>query len=266
MRMKKTFCVLFFLLGFSMIGLIACSQNDSNSQKEVNYADDIATATIATGWEKRGDCLMSHKDEQDSAAILKEAVQIEIDNDSSLKTAQFKDSKLQQTVLAYLNSLDDQMDVLESYPYGSADYARAWSAALDNRTIILKQLVDDYGLTVSEKYKNEFDQLIANGSLASNKESIENALNSMLNSAVWKKTDNGGGRFQYSAVIENTSDYNFKSISILVNLFDADDVKHEAHATAKSWKKGEKIEFEVRGSDVDAQSIDAMVERYIADS
>ena len=117
-----------------------------------------------------------------------------------------------------------------------------------------------------ELVEPKFDNLIANGTAASKKEDAEKAINDMLNSTEWEKTETGGGNFKYSVILENTSSYDFKGISILVNLFDADNVKHETHASASSWKKGERIKFDAWGDKVDAQRIEAVAQHFTVDN
>ena len=53
---------------------------------------------------------------------LQQIIQAEIDNDKLLKARQFKDSKLQEQIIAYLNSLDDQLAVVKKYSSTSTEY------------------------------------------------------------------------------------------------------------------------------------------------
>ena len=67
----------------------------------------------------------------------------------------------------------------------------------------------------------------------------------------------------YTAVIENTSDYTFEDVSLLLSLYDADDVKTEAlTATVKSWAPGEKVKFTCVSSVADAQRIEAVADYF----
>lgn len=77
--------------------------------------------------------------EKDSAKNLKKAVQAEIDNDKELKSSQFKNSKMQEDVISYLNLVDDSMDVLDKYGYDTAKYGEQWSKVYDKRTAQLKK-------------------------------------------------------------------------------------------------------------------------------
>ena len=258
MKRKHIVLSLVALLMVCAISLMACSQQSNSSSQE--YVDEKAVGIIAKGFELRSDYV--EKNSSRSSDAYREAVQIEIDNDVILKDAKFKDSKLQEAVLAYLNSLDDQMSALKNTKFQSEEFYRAWDEAYDNRTKALKALVDNYGLTVQDKYKDTLTELTDNGNAVSIKEASDKALQGLLDSANWEKTDLGFGHYQYTAVIENSSDYDFKNVSIIVNLFDGDGVKTETYANANSWKKGEKVRFEAFGNEVDAERVEAEVQHY----
>ena len=253
--------ILVFALAACTIGLLACSQQGSTtSDQGPDYIDDRAMSILARGFEKRSDYIKANDTTSNNG--LKAAIQVEIDNDAELKAAQFEDSKMQELVLEYLNSLDDQIAVLDNYRIGTTDYYTAWEKAYNNRSKIIKELVDDYGLTVGDQYKDSFDELIANGTNVTNKEASDQAINEMLNAASWEKEDLGYGNYKYTAVIENTTEFDLKNVSIVLNLFDADDIKTETYANAQTWRKGEKVKFEAWGNGVDAARIEAIIQYY----
>lgn len=250
--MKK---ILILMVGcLFALGLFGCSQG-----QKTNYIDDQAMSIIANGFEKRSDYVTNSS--MDSAKEYKGAVQAEIDADAELKTAQFEDSKMQEVVISYLNSLDDQLKVIEGNQYGSADFYKEWSKAYDKRTSIVKTLVDDYGLTVGDKYKEAFDQLVANGSSVVEKNTQKEAIQTLFMNAEWEKTSSGGSYYQYTTVIENTTNYNFKGVSATVSLYDVDGVKTESSVYANTWSKGEKAKFSLT-SQTDAERVVATISYY----
>ncbi len=245
--------------------LSACSQSQSTNSSEPDYADDKAMTVIAQGYQKRADLLDElEKNGEDigSSSVRKKAVQTEIENDKQLKNAKFKDSKMQEEVLAYLNLLDDQLDVLKSYSETDADYYEEWDKVYDKRSAQLKKLVDQYDLEVEEKYKDSFEEIIKNGRSVQEKTRADDAINQLISSANFEKTDNGYGWYTYTAVIENTSDITFKDVGIALALYDADDVRaDESFANTNSWAPGEKVKFEA-SSDTDASRIVPSVSYY----
>lgn len=260
MRHKNLHVIVASILLVCVIALSACSQQAQEPKDEgPSYIDDQAMSIIAKGFEKRSDYL--EKNGGDTRETLQAAVQTEIDNDAELKGALFEDTKMQEAVISYLNSLDDQMNVLNTNQYGSVSFNEEWAKAYDRRTAILKNMVDTYGLAVGDKYKSDFAELIANGTAVEKKNKADEAINGLIAGATWEKVDDGFGHFTYTAIVENTTEYDFESVSLIVSLYDADDVKTEAYANTQIWKKGDKVKFEAWG-EVDAQRVEGNVQYY----
>lgn len=259
--MHKRIIVVFACMVLAF-GLVACSQP---KEEGPDYADDEAMEVIAKGLEKRSDVIDAQEPATDNAsqkANYKEAVQAEIDADKGLKDRQFEDSKLQEKVIAYLNSLDDSLEVLENNSISSADFYTKWDKVYGERTSLLKEFVDDYDLTVGEKYQDVLDELISSGKAAMEKRNADEAINALVSAATWEKTDDGYGNFTYTATIENTSDMAFEDVGITLAFYDNKGVKaSEGYASTQSWAKGEKVRFEAYG-DIDAAQIKASVDYY----
>lgn len=259
MPMMGLLVLLICSLGF----ISACSQNDANAAKS-KYVDDKAMNVIAAGFERRPDVIESNANDDDphSTENIQEAIEAEIKNDQELKNARFKDSKMQQDVITYLNLLDDQLKVTEDYSQSSSDYYEEWNKVYDKRSAQLKKLVDNYGLEVGEKYEDDFNDLIKNGKSVAEKTRYEDAINSLIQGANFEKSDDGYGLYAYTAVVENTSGISFSNVSLTLALYDVDDIKaEETYADTSSWAPGEKVKFEAM-SDVDAARVVASVSSY----
>lgn len=259
MSMMGLLVLLICSLGF----ISACSQNDANAAKS-KYVDDKAMNVIAAGFERRSDVIESNANDDDphSTENIQEAIEAEIKNDKELKNARFKDSKMQQDVITYLNLLDDQLKVTEDYSQSSSDYYEEWNKVYDKRSAQLKKLVDNYGLEVREKYEDDFNDLIKNGKSVAEKTRYEDAINSLIQGANFEKSDDGYGLYTYTAVVGNTSGVSFSNVSLTLALYDADDIKaEETYADTSSWAPGEKVKFEAM-SDVDAARVVASVSSY----
>lgn len=260
---KQPMMGLLVLLICSLGFISACSQNDANAAKS-KYVDDKAMNVIAAGFERRSDVIESNANDDDphSTENIQEAIEAEIKNDKELKNARFKDSKMQQDVITYLNLLDDQLKVTDDYSQSSSDYYEEWNKVYDKRSAQLKKLVDNYGLEVGEKYKDDFNDLIKNGKSVAEKTRYEDAINSLIQGANFEKSDDGYGLYTYTAVVENTSGISFSNVSLTLALYDADDIKaEETYADTSSWAPGEKVKFEAM-SDVDAARVVASVSSY----
>ncbi len=247
-------------LSLACLALTACSEQSANQGPD--YADDEAMGIIAKGFKDRSDFLDS-KEYTGSDADLKKAIQKEIDADSSLKDRQFEDSKLHELVLSYLNSLDKQVEVLNNYSSSSADFYTAWQKVYDERSTLLKKMVDDYGLTVDQSCQEDLDKIVANGNNASKKAGIESSLNSIASGATFDVANSGYGWYEYTTVLENTTGYNFKHVSFVVALYDESGVKaEELYAYTDGWKKGEKVKFDAGTSKLSTTNIKATLSYY----
>ena len=194
--------------------------------------------------------------------MRKEIIKTEIDNDKELKKAPFKDAKMQEDVIAYLNLLDNQLDVTKKYAESDPKYYEEWEKAYDARSAQLKKLVDRYDLTVDDEYQDEFDELIKNGRTVEEKTHNDEVINGLLSLANFEKSDDGYGLYTYTAIVENTSDISFENVYLNVALYDADGVRaEECYADTSAWAPGEKVKFEVM-SEVDASRLAPTVSGY----
>lgn len=233
-----------------------------SSNEDKGLTSEQAMKTIALGLEKRWDITDSQAYKDDDSSSLKKAIQAEIDTDASLKDAKFEDSKLQELVLSYVNLLNDSMGVVDSYSYLSYEYSVKWTEVYNKRTALIKTFVDEYGLTVSSKYKDTLDDLVKNGGVAQKNAAADEALNALFANATFEKKSQGYGHYTYTAIVENTSDYDFKDVSIILALYDNDGVRaNEAYASVNAWESGEKVKFEGYG-DVDTSKIKVEISHY----
>jgi|GEM_PF-248554 len=254
------------MLGIAMLvpALSGCGKTEAENNKP-EYADSQAMSIIAKGYEKRSDKIEAFdeagKDTEDSKN-LKQIIQVEIDNDKPLKTMKYKDGKLQENVVAYINTLDDQIDVVDKFPSSSTDFYDHWRSVYDKRTSLLKLFYDKYHLRVGAKYQDDFNELLKNGANVTEKNAEKQAISDLVEHAQFNKQDDGYGYYTYSAVIQNTTKYSFNDVSILLSLYDSENVKvEEIYADADSWAAGESVKFEA-SSDNDASRVVASVSNY----
>lgn len=246
----------------AVLGLSACSGGTKSGSSEVKYIDSEAISTIAKGFEKRSDFLESKEYDSTSNKSLKKAVNIEIENDEALKDGKYKDSKLQETVISYLNTLDDSIEVLDNCSQNDADYYTKWDEVYKERSVLLKTLVRDYDLTVGDKYEDILDNIVATGNGVEKENKAKDELQAMLDAATFDKSDDGYGWYTYTATVENTSQNTYKNLSVVLAMYDSEGVRGEdGYASANTWAPGEKIKLET-SSDVDAAQIKTEIEYY----
>lgn len=250
-------------MAFSMA---ACGSSE-NESTEPKLADDHAMTTIAEGLSKRFKIVNAEEEDEtdeQAKARIKEGVQAELDTDTPLKNEQFENTKMQEKVLAYLNVLQESMDVLKNYSYESTEYIDEWNKVYDKRTEILKTFVDDYGLKMTNSEDQAtLDELVANGASAAKSRNEKETIEKLISSLKFeeKEVEYSDNYFTYTAIGENTSDITFENVAIVLSLYDADGVKKEAYSSINIWEPGEKVKFEAMG-DVDAKEIKATVQSY----
>lgn len=259
MRGLRRMLALTLCAGLS-ISLAACGEAKDEGP---DYADDEAMSIIAKGFEKRSDkidSLTAQGEDTSSGKALQEFIQTEIDNDSSLKDRQFENSKMQEDVVSYINLLNDQKEA--AMTRFSENGSEKWQKAYDERSSILKKFVEEYGLKVGDNYKGSLEEIVANGNEVTEKNDQDKAINGLISAATFEKVPDGYGSFTYTATIQNTTNYNFTDVGLILALYDANNVKaEETYASTNSWNKGETVKFEAL-SNTDAATVKASVKYY----
>lgn len=256
---KKSIITLIIMIVASLSLLASCS---SGSSDEPQYADKDFIKSVEKGLEARWK-LQDSQGDSNTVEDMREALQTELDAVASYQTAEFEDSVLQEKALKYINILNDCMDNVEYY--GSDDQYQKWLDVYDQRTIIIKDFVDNYGLTVSDKYKENLDELVANGKTAGAQAEQKEAIEKLVKGLNFELKENEYGWKKYEAVLENTTDYDIKSLSLDIGLLDSDGVIVEtAYGDVQNVSKGQKakVEFE---TDAEFEKIEPVVNYFEAE-
>lgn len=262
----KRFPMMFLSLAIAA-SLTACGQQAKDPGPD--YADDEAMEIIADAFEARQNVISKvGKDAESDTSVdtrsmknLESYVASELEIAEKLRTRVFEDSEMQELVLKYLNTMDDALELINNNPVTSADFLDEWNKLADIRAILLKTFVDDYGMSVDEKYQEALDEVVANGSAAAKRSQIEEALQGMLDAIVFEKSTEYS-LTTYSAVAENTIGVDLGNCSFDVSLYDSEGVKMEdSYIFTNSWAAGEKVRFEFT-SGVDTDQIELAIDYY----
>ena len=76
---------------------------------------------------------------------------------------------MQESVIAYVDTLNNSLEVIKDNSVSSSTFNTDWSKVYDQRTQLLKTFVDDYDFKVSSKYQGVLDEITANGAAAMKK-------------------------------------------------------------------------------------------------
>lgn len=245
MRFKRIAAVAACLaFALAMTGCGGASSASSSSSEE-SFADAQFVADLGKALEARWAIMDASGDKQLTAEAEKEmlgkAVQAERDILEGHTSQKFEDSGLQEKAIKYVNCLKDQQAALDYMTVDYEKYSEEWSKAYDARTQLIKDFVDNYGLTVSEANAATLKELTTNGTLVNDKQKKQAAVDKICSEMVFEPSE----EYMYTAVVENTAGFDFKTFQVTVNLLDADGVIVEStYAGVDNWEAGQKAKFD----------------------
>ena len=220
--------------------LVGCAAQQS-SQEQPQYSDEAFMQWLAKGYEAR-DALAGKTPKADkSAEYYEKLVDAELGQVEKYQGSQFEDSKLQESAIAYINSLKDQRAAAELYSTDNDQFKKDWQKAYDKRTALLKTFVGDYGLTVSASCQDSLDKLVSHGKKVE-RDSSEKAAVESLASSIDLEFSEKYSSVSGQATVANNTGYDFDYVNFNVELFDESGVKVEtASLYATHWLNGETI-------------------------
>ena len=235
------------ILGALLLVLVACG---SNVETKEETADKTFMTDLAKGLEKRWDLAEKFEKIKDPTSSQTEDyynkfIDAELDSIKDYKDEKFKDTKLQSLVLQYINILKDSKEVIRDI--NTLDGAEKWAELYSDRTKILLQFKNNYGLKVDSKYKTTLDDLEKDGQKAAKEDEVKNKVTSMVDNIkfVYKSEPYDDTYKKYQATVENTTGVDLENFSGQVNLVDDSGVTvSSTYVSTDNWKAGSKVLFE----------------------
>jgi hypothetical protein len=272
--MKKRHVLLFLIMGLFSVMLFGCgASNTEKNNNEEQYADEDFIKSLSKALEKRWD--LSDKQAAEEKASGKKIevasdeskkwymsfVDAEIPEFENYKDAKFKDSKLQEKAIQYINLLNDQKASLDYFKVDFNKFLELWGKAYNQRTQLLVDFTNNYGLTVDEKHSQVLKDMMLKGQEVTKAEDNKALIKTMTDSIKFEKIEDSYGYKKYQAVVENTTGIDFSGFELSINLLDKDGViLNTTYASVGNWQKGQKAKFEF-SSDKDFTST-SIVARY----
>jgi len=260
--MKKA--IILFFAGCLAV-FCGCAHQDfepnESQESEIVYADQEFIGALSQALQARFD--FADAVDETTAESLAETVSVEIEKLTPYKTRQFEDAKLQEKFLSYLNLLEESKELTKDMGVNDDTFYNDWDSLYNERTVMLKDFVDNYGLTVDAAHQETLDDLLRRGQAVEKADSERDAVEQLAASLNFDKaSDEEGLFFTYTAIGENDTELNLEDVSLVLALYDEDGVKvEETYAGTNSWPKGEKVKFEAM-SDVDAAEIKVSLDYY----
>ena len=250
--MKKMVTILMIINIMLVIGLCGCSSNEKKAEgtTEIQYADDDFIKALRKGLEARWSIEEPEEYDYGSEEHKKyytSIVDAEIEAIESFSNKKFKDSKLQEKALKYINMIKQQKEALDYLGVDSEKYEKLWGEAYDERTKLIVEFYQNYGLIVSDKYEDTIKQMTTNAQIVEKNEETEKQVQDIMANIKFEKNKekSDGYSSYYAAIVENTTDVTFEYFGIDINLFDKEDVILEStQDSVENWKPGTKARFE----------------------
>lgn len=252
--MKKKISYLLCVIICLSALLMGCS-SPTDKQEQEEYADQKFIEAMANGLEERW--ALTEKDEskegyeditwdsEEYQKMMKSYIQAELDAIESFQNEKFKDSKLQEMAISYINLLKEHKKITEYMTVDYNKYAEELTPIYDNRTKIITTIDEEYELPIDKKFQNTLDDFKTNASLVQEQESKQAQVDALVSSVQFNKTTTDGDYTTYVAIIENTTDMNFASLQFNVNLLDANGVILESNSLfVNNIGKGQKAQIE----------------------
>jgi len=230
--------LLALLLIFTLVG---CSQKKTTKTK---YYDKDFISALETGLQNRWKITDSVKDvSKASKDILTKSVNAELNAVKTYKDKKFKNDKLHEQVITYLNALEDQKKALKSFD--KSNFITTWNKAYNTRTEMILKINSKYKLKVAPKYEDDLTELTRNGDSVAKNDKKAAAIDEIIKTIKFKKTKDDGYNYTYDAKVKNTSNYSFKTFGIKVKLMDSSKtVVSTEPVFTDEWAKGQTNQFE----------------------
>lgn len=251
--MKKKSFISLLLIALLLIGTLSACSSSGGGEKT---ADKDFIKSVGKGLEARW--AITDAKEELTVEDMKKAIQVEIDAVEKYKSASFEDSVLQEKALGYINILNESMENVE-YFFSTDEGSLKWDDIYNQRTMMIKDFVDNYGLTVSDKYQKDLDELVANGKTAVAQAQQKEAIEGLIKKLEFEQVENDYGYKKYEAVLDNTTDYDIVTLELDISLLDsAGVIVATEHSYIENVSKGQKAKVEFQ-TDAEFERIEPII-------
>ena len=236
--MKKILISIALILSLLAVG---CNATDEPKSIDNKFISDVSKA-IESRWN-----YLDTTTEESENVYLKQAVQKELDIltryiELNEEEEIFSDPKLKKIAEDYINALNTQIESLKYYTADYVKYDEQWAEGFNERTTLLVQLVDEYGLKIDE---NKFAELRENAKVVEENNEIAKEVEDLVKSINFEKVKTEYGWSDFSAIAENSTSVDFEGFEVKIKLLDEDGVTvSDELVWIDNWNKGEKKKLE----------------------
>lgn len=263
--MKKIVLLLGVVCGLFIIS--GCGNNNktksTTSSTKEEYADKAFIKDFKQGLYDRWDYQDSSKSDKDYYSDIKtyykKLADKELNSIEKYKNENFKDSQLHEYALSYINNLKKSktLKATDYYAFDNSgddvtDYASYGAEAYGNiynkRIVLIRNIVKKYNIEVDKKYKKSLTNVLDNAKIADKKQQEVDSVNGMFKNVTFAKNPNNEG--EYTAIVENTTNYTFNNILCEYRLLLADDtVIGTQYVSVQKWAPHQKYTISMYTND-----------------
>lgn len=228
-RSKMLGLILVSIISFGVVGCSNQNNNSTNQNQEVAtdeaFIKDFESA-INKRWdeqdklEKKFNTNTTYTDEQytkDTVKVLEnEIATLEINKEG------IKDKDLKKIADDYIEGVKKQIEVQKTGDFELQNKYQEESDKLRKPALI--SMVDDYGIKIKESHQQNYKDFKEQATVINKENASQEFADKLAREMVFEKSTGEFGDVEYTTIVENTSDIDFKNISYKVQYKDKDGV------------------------------------------
>lgn len=260
--MKKIRLILSIILGLFIIS--GCS-NDSKiktttSSSKEEFADKVFLEDFKQGLYDRWDYQNGKESDKDYETNLKtyykKLADKELDSIKKYKNAKFKDSQLHEYALSYINNLEKSKTLSKedyiAFEFSDGDVVDdmsiAYGKVYSKRIMLIRNIVNKYDVKTDKKHKESLSELLDNAKLADKKQQEIESVNNIFKNVTFTKNPND--ETEYTAVVENNTNFTFNNILCSYRLLLSDNtVVNTSYISIQKWAPHQKYTISMYSND-----------------
>lgn len=182
----------------------------------------------------------------DEASAMANYCDIELSHVEKFEKEQFTDEALGKDALTYIELLRAAKEATTYYNVNYSKYDTDWSNVYSQRTQLLQKMVNEYKLTVDEKYQETLNDLMRDASASAKLEAAKKEIQEMADSFEITSTADEDGYREYSLHMKNTTQYTFDYFYVDITLLDENgDIVDTGNAEdVNNWTPGQSADVD----------------------
>ncbi|MFR3391123.1 MAG: FxLYD domain-containing protein [[Clostridium] scindens] len=227
--------------------LLASTACSAEEKKEEHFADKDFIVDLQKGLQERWDITDNtpYTTDEETKKVLSSALDAELNAVKDYQNQKFEDSKLQELVLQYINSVKAQDESLDYISADAEKFNEMWQTAYETRTQLIETFYKDYDLKVDKKYQDNLDELLTKSKLVTEEANTKKTVEDWFKTFNFTQVSDDYGFKTYEAVVENNTGVNFDYVNLSINLIDENGVTVETtYSNFNNISAGAKVKFE----------------------